>query len=252
MNAFSSLLALKIPSEASAAQQKSYVTYSLSSLPPVNGNLPTITILESRNLLAAGGTTGLRTWEAASCLGDYLACHEEVVRDRSVLELGAGTGYTSILCAKYLGSSHVLATDGSHDVVACMSTNFYLNNLQDSPIIEAKELKWGQALLGTEHPEWNGGRKIDVVLGADVTYDGPSIIALLSTVGDLFDLFSNIKFIISATLRNQETFDKFLNGCRLAPYRVQQLKFAPKPAAVQTGPFYSDSVSIKIYEITQT
>lgn len=252
MNAFSSLLAVSIPSEASAAQQKSYVTYTISSLSLTNSVAPKITILESRNLLAASGTTGLKTWEAAFCLGDYLSSHREVVKDKSVLELGAGTGYISILCARYIGASHVLATDGSDDVVAGLPTNFYLNDLQDSPLIEAKELKWGHALVGSEHPVWNGGRKIDVILGADITYDGPSIIALLATVGDLFDLFPELKIIISATLRNQETFDKFLSTCKSAKYGVQKIDFTTKSSQEQMGPFYSDSVSIEIYQVTKS
>ena len=250
MISFSSLHAVIIPSEASAAQQKAYVTYTLSSLPPTDSSTPTITILESRNLLAAAGTTGLRTWEAALCLGDYLSLNMDVIKDKSVLELGAGTGYISILCARYLGASHVLATDGSDDVVAGLATNFYLNDLQDSPILEGKELKWGRALVGSEHPAWNGGQKIDVVLGADVLYDVPSIIALLSTVGDLFDLFPDVKIIITATLRNQTTFDKFLNTCKNAKYVVQKIDFKPKAIAEQTGPFYTDGVPLEIYQIT--
>jgi predicted nicotinamide N-methyase len=168
-----------------------------------------------------------------------------------VLELGAGTGYISILCAKHLKASHVLATDGSDDVVASLATNFYLNGLEDHPKIEGKELKWGQALLGSEHPEWNAGRNVDVVLGADVTYDGSGIVSLLSTCGDLFELFPRLQIIISATVRNKDTLNKFLDGCQKARYMVDKLDFPMTPSHAQQGPFYSDTVPIVLYQIAR-
>ncbi len=58
MDALSSLFFLSLPSEAASAQQKSYVTYTLSSLPSYNGKTPTITLLEAQNMVAASGTTG--------------------------------------------------------------------------------------------------------------------------------------------------------------------------------------------------
>lgn len=252
MNYFSSLLVSSVPSEATSAQQKAYVTYALSSLASSeNESTPSITLLEFRSLVAASGTTGLRTWEAALHLGNYLCSETNLVQGQSVLELGAGTGYISTLCAKHLQASHVLATDGSDDVVASLGTNFYLNGLQDSSLIEGKELKWGQALVGSEHPDWNGGRKIDLVLGADLTYEGSGIVALLSTFGDLFDLYPNVKIILAATVRNQKTFKMFLDTCRGSKYLVERINFDIAPAQKQTGPFYPDLVPIELYLITK-
>jgi len=253
MNQLSSLLVSSLPSEATSAQQKSYVTYTVSSLPLQDQVPPTITLLEARNLVAASGTTGLRTWEAALHLGDYLCEHQDMlVGGKSILELGAGTGYVSALCAKHLAASHVIATDGSEDVVASLSTNFYLNGLQDSTLVEGKELKWGQALIGGEHPEWNGGRNIDLVLGADLTYDGSRIPALVSTFGDLFDLYPQVKIIYAATVRNPKTFEKFLETCRANKYVVEEIKFGIAKAEDQEGPFYSDQVPIQLCLITRS
>jgi predicted nicotinamide N-methyase len=253
MNRLSPLLASSVPSEAISAQQKSYVTYTLSSLPSQDQATPTITLLEARNLVAASGTTGLRTWEAALHLGNYLCANQDrLIRGKSILELGAGTGYVSILCAKHLQATHTIATDGSDDVVASLSTNFYLNDLQDSTLIEGKELKWGQALIGGEHPEWNGGRKIDVVLGADLTYDGFGIPALVSTFGDLFELCQEMKIIYAATVRNPKTFKTFLEACRTNKYNVEEIQFEIERAKLQEGPFYSDQVPIQLCLITRS
>ena len=251
MNYLSALLVSSLPSEIAAAQQKSYVTYNISSLS--SENPPTITLLEARNMVAASGTTGLRTWEAALHLGNYLCAHDQkLVPGRSILELGAGTGYISVLCAKHLGASHVIATDGSDDVVNSLSTNYYLNGLQDSSLIEGKELKWGQALVGSEHPQWNRGRNIDLVLGADLTYDGSGIPALVSTFHDLFELYPNVKIIYAATIRNPKTFEKFLATCRGNKYTVEEINFEIKKAEVQEGPFYSDQVPIQLCLVSRS
>ena len=256
MNSLSSLLSSSILSEVASAQQKHYVTYTLSSLPSNSQaeteKLPTITLLEARNLVAASGTTGLRTWEAALHLGNYLCARgKSLVTGKSVIELGAGTGYLSILCAKHLGASHVLATDGSDDVVSSLSTNFYLSNLQNSTKIGGKVLKWGHALVGREHPEWNSERNLDLVLGADLTYDGSEIPALVSTFGELFELYPEVKIIYAATVRNPGTFEMFLGACRKNRYAVEEVGSGDLGKELQSGPFYEHRTLIQMYHITK-
>jgi len=266
MNYLSSLFVSSIPPEASEAQQKSFVTYTLSSFtsPHVESKLstnspgsngytlskspepPTIILHESRNVLSASGTTGNRTWEASLHLSNYLCTNPSLVRGHSILELGAGTGYISILCSKYLGASHVIATDGSDDVLSSLSTNFYLNELQDSSIIEAREVKWGQALIGGEHAQWNAGREIDLVLGADLTYDVTAVPALVATFGDIFDLYPKVKIIYAGTVRNPETFEKFLDACKRNKFMVEDIDFKILEAGKQEGPFYDDRFPIRL------
>jgi protein-lysine N-methyltransferase EEF2KMT len=248
MNIFAELIATSLPSEADAAQRKAYVTYSLSLLDDGEGT-PEIAILENPNLLAAGGTTGLRTWEAALHLGQYLCASPNLVQGASVLELGAGTGYVSIMCAKFLGAKHVIASDGSYDVVANLPENFYLNELDNSDILSVLELKWGHALLGTEEEEWIGGRNLDLVLGADVTYDKRVVPTLVSTLADLFDLYPAVQILISATERNRDTFDAFLRVCEKRRFDVTEVEFQVPPRAEQRGPFYNDNVPIRICKI---
>jgi protein-lysine N-methyltransferase EEF2KMT len=246
----STLLALPLPSEAVSAQQRSYVTYTLSSLSQDNSH-PTIILLEARNLLAATGTTGFRTWEACLHLGAYL-CSQSCsipIANQGILELGAGTGYLSILCAKHLHAAHVTVTDGSDTLVADLATNFYLNGLQDDPVIEAKELKWGQALLAGEQAEWNQGRPVDIVLGADVTYDSEGIRALVATLVDLVEMFPAVKILIAATIRNEETFKNFVKVCGMNSFVVEEIDFPVMPPEDQEGPFYWDGVPIKLCNI---
>lgn len=257
MNALSILLYTPLPSEFASVQQKCYVTYSLSSLPGVHNSGGSteqearITLLENRSLISAAGTTGLRTWEAALHLGQFLCENPAVIRGKRVLELGAGTGYLSILCACHLEAAHVLASDGSDDVINNLPENLFLNGLQDSARLSPMDVKWGHALVGTEEEVWNGGRPVDVVLGADVTYDRSVIPALVGTLVDLFALHPGVDVYISATQRNEETFGVFLRTCRDNELRVDELKFPVPSRASQLGPFYSDEVAIRICKVSR-
>ncbi|KAF3351078.1 hypothetical protein VDGL01_05594 [Verticillium dahliae] len=250
MDALAELLASPIPPETFGAQQKSYVTYHLSELTQTATSQeaanPEITLLEARSLISASGTTGLRTWEAALHLGQYFCANPELIRGKRVLELGAGTGYLAILCAKHLCAAQVIASDGSDDVINNLPESFFLNDLQDSPIITPMDLKWGHALVGTEDQQWNHGIPLDVVFGADITYDQSIIPPLIGTIEELFGMFPQVEVLISATERNEATFNAFQSRCRDAGMELHELSFPIAPEAEQAGPFYSDAVPIRI------
>ena len=179
MSRLSSLISSDLPSEATAVQQKSYVTFSTlpstSEALDVPGTEPSITILERRHLISGSRTTGFRTWEAALHLGSYLLTPEgtSLIQGKNVFELGAGTGFISILCASQLSTKHVTATDGDEAVVEALNENFFLNGLEDDSNVVASVLRWGRGLKGTwmeeECEEW----PYDVLLGADIVLYKP-------------------------------------------------------------------------------
>lgn len=126
------------------AKEKCVVTYTLPSTLHLSqaqhSHVPIeagdhIFVEECPNVLAAEGTTSQRTWEASLHLATYLiACNNMVdddsqplVRGRSVLELGAGVGLLSLICAGPLSAAHVVATDGDEDVADKISRIIALN-----------------------------------------------------------------------------------------------------------------------------
>lgn len=168
MSSLSSLLAAGVPNEADEAQRKSFVTYTLSHLRLVCSAepTPTITTLESRAIISSSRTTGLRTWEAALHLCNYLTSRgRDLIQDKHILELGAGTGVLSILCAKYLKARHVAATDGDEGIVDVLRENIFLNGLEGDNRIESLVLRWGWPLSETTFADES---PFDVVLGADI------------------------------------------------------------------------------------
>lgn len=259
MSALSLQFATPLPAEAESMQKKSYVTYFLSSVPDpssaspaMSAEDPHITLLENRSLISGSGTTGHRTWEAALHLGQYLCANPSIVKHKRVLELGAGTGYLSILCANYLASNHVIVSDGSDEVLNNLPDNFFLNQLQDSGRVTPMDIKWGHALVGTEEDKWNGGRAVDTVLGADITYDARVMPALIGTLRELYELYPQIEVYISATQRNEQTFQVFLDRCQLGGFAVEDLNFSIPCRREQNGPFYNDNVAIRICKVTRS
>jgi len=66
--------------------------------------------------------TGATVWPAAMVLIKYLERHPHWIQGRRIVDLGSGTGVTS-LAAGILGASHVVCTDGEESVVQLAKKN---------------------------------------------------------------------------------------------------------------------------------
>lgn len=237
---------------------RSYVTYIFPPS-PFNGveiGLP-VTLHESRNIISGAGTTGLRTWEAALALSEYLICTHlqsiykntaftptiegvgRVMRasDR-VLELGAGTGLVSIVAAR-LGAPKVLATDGDSMVCEALAKNVGLNGVNE--IVTVRKRLWGDEIDMDEN--------FDLVVGADVTYDATVISYLIKELERLFAKNPHIRVVISATIRNEDTFVTFEEACRNSGFILGQKLWTPPAPQIF---FYDQIAPIRIVNIMKS
>ncbi|TID14572.1 gb [Venturia nashicola] len=246
--AIANLMTKRLPSEAQAVQQPSYVTYNFST---ASKQVPFVTVLESRSLLSTSGGTGFRTWEAALHLGSYLSTDEgtALVRGKRILELGSGTGMLSILCARWLGCTQVTATDGDDRVVEALDNNIFLNGLQQSDLIAARILKWGRAL---EENEGGMQQVAEIAIGADITYDPTIIPPLISTLRELCSINENMEILIAATVRQTDTLSIFLHACGRSNFSIAEVDFPMIPKKEQKGPFYSDIAPVRIFRLRST
>ena len=82
-------------------------------------------------------------WDAAIVLSKYLETIKHVIKNKTVLEVGAGTGAVGV-CAAVLEARHVLITD-QDNLVEFMKHNIDLNKKVINPNcnIEAHPLVWG-------------------------------------------------------------------------------------------------------------
>ncbi|XP_014561268.1 hypothetical protein COCVIDRAFT_22622 [Bipolaris victoriae FI3] len=257
MEAMTTLLVASLPSETDAAQQKAFVTYSFpqQSTDDSDSGERAVTLLEARSVISSSGTTGLRTWEAALLLGSYLASESGhvFINQKRVFELGAGTGMLSILCAKHLDVAGIVSTDGDEAVVDAIKTNLFLNGLDvdddSSCQVRTAALKWGYPVDATTFSEDYGMEVPDVVIGADVTYDKSVIPRLVSTLREFFDLNPALLVFISATIRNEQTFETFLKACERNRFSFERIEWRLVPEHIQEGPFYPTSTPIQIWRI---
>lgn len=193
-----------------------------------------IKLLEKPQVLAATGCTGYRTWQAALALATRITSEwlpASKLAGKRVLELGAGTGLLSFVCAKYVGAELVVATDGAPDAVERLKLATEINGLTDTNNTACGVYWWGERFEGTAIGEALGtGRPFDVVLAADVvrnpidtsvlrtliskqTYDPASLSSLVKTFSMLLAINSDTLVVVSATFRNQNTFYGFLRIC---------------------------------------
>jgi predicted nicotinamide N-methyase len=94
-------------------------------------------------------------WPGGQALARYLLDHPDLVRGRTVLDLGAGSGLTSIAAA-LAGASGVLASDPDPFAVAAIGLNASANGVTLTVIADVLD---------------GCGENADIVLAADVCYE---------------------------------------------------------------------------------
>ena len=151
------------------AYQQECMNLSLRSIPVQLPNAATRKNLKIQQAGAGAGTTGLAVWNSSLLLARLLQrlAQNEVqwFQEKSVLELGCGTGMVSLLLA-LLGAANVIATDGNPTVVELAAKNIQSNDLSQQVV--AQQLAWG-LLDAMEFSE-----SADLVLGSDLTYNAGS------------------------------------------------------------------------------
>ncbi|ORY32507.1 hypothetical protein BCR39DRAFT_504245 [Naematelia encephala] len=201
-----------------------------------------ITLLEEQVAVQAG-TTGLRTWTAALHLAHHILDDRNILQPDSdgtgngsfptIIELGAGTGFLSILLAQ-LGA-RVIATDlgdtedFDHGIkrtpLARLRSNVELNQLQRPPHVIP--LDWMDASKPPETWQELIQETPKTIVAADVIYDPDLIPALVTAVRVLLGSDRRNMAVFAATVRNPATLDLFCETCIERQLSVTPLNLAP-------------------------
>lgn len=228
----------------------------------INSQL-TVTLATTQHLVNHS-TTGLIVWEAAKFLADWGIENANLLKEKTILELGSGLGLTGITLSKLLQFEKYFFSDNSEDVLRILKRNINLN-LYDSDYsklgafencisrnvnnhivnsvineISVISLEWND-VTNEEINKYNP----DIILAADVTYD-PNLFDSLIRVLSLFLTFSSTKkAYLAFTERNPETSLLFLNKIKEA-----NLQYIEKVPPQKLHFVYTEKVPMHIYEIS--
>ncbi|KAM5329171.1 methyltransferase-like protein 22 isoform 5-T7 [Glossophaga mutica] len=199
-----------------------------------------------------------KVWRGALFLADYILFQWDLFQGRTVLELGAGTGFTSIIAATV--AQTVYCTDVGADLLAMCQRNIALNSHLTASgvvclyftgnVVKVRELDWLKDSLCTD-PEvpfsWSEEDISDlynhttIVLAAEVFYDDDLTDALFKTLFRLAHKLKNactailsvekrLNFTLSHLDVTCEAYDHFHSSLhRLEKHRDGQLRFTVEP-----------------------
>lgn len=144
---------------------------------------------------------GKQIWRGAFLLSDFILSHPDAFREATVLELGAGTGLTSIIMASI--AKTVYCTDVGEDLLSMCQRNVSLNSHYIQPAakhgVKVRQLDWAaDDFLTDTGSEFNWSEEevadlhdnTTIMMAADVCYDDDLTDALFRT---LYRITSNLR-----------------------------------------------------------
>lgn len=204
------------------------MTLSAEDLHHVSYAIPVITdkhepLVVTCRVASVFNEVGLKIWEAGWYLAEYIITHPHVFTNQTVLELGAGVGFTGLVLAGVAKPKRVLLSDYGSSVMQNLRYNAEINAPHFQCPVDVLTLDWD-----TWDPSEDQGDEAlrpDILLAGDCVYDVanfPSLVRVLqvflgspSTTTTTTDKTHERRAIFAATIRNQKTFQAFLDQLKV-------------------------------------
>ncbi|CAG8691633.1 17345_t:CDS:2, partial [Cetraspora pellucida] len=189
---------------------------------------------------------GCYIWPSAFVLAEYIWDRRNLFKDKTILELGAGTSLPGFLCASLSPQTHVILTDQSDypqileniydgarlNRLLLTSDDIFAGSLR--PNIWIRGLNWGEFCLGNQGKDKSeegnllqllrdieqNNRKLDWILGSDTFYDPKDFADIIATIAYILNYHApKAKFLTSYQERSskrtiQYLLDKWKLKCR--------------------------------------
>jgi len=250
-----------------SSETSSYVTYR-------HPNLQQDVIFR---VLMSHNEVGLRAWGAGLFLAEVFLRSSHILRDKSILELGAGIGTTGLIVSSAsIPFNRITLTDYSDDVLLNLHHNLALNakrgTIRNS--VQINPLDWEAVASGASSVP----AAADVVFAADCTYCTSlcdHLIAALQIIlsssrskattpaneesgtqssDPISTLFNVPCALLACTVRNEETFAYLLSLLsdpkRSEVFRWQDITSWAREVAGEQVFYYEDRCNIKVIYVT--
>ncbi|CAG8487180.1 2004_t:CDS:2 [Acaulospora morrowiae] len=182
---------------------------------------------------------GCYVWPSAFVLSEYIWAQKDLFRDKTILEIGAGTSLPGFLCASLSPETHVILTDRPDvpQILENIREGARLNGLMssaenrkaeeddDKPLrqnVWVRGLKWGEIFFQCDDDREEGllkllrdieqsGKQLDWILGSDTFYDPKDFEDIIVTIAYILTHHSpNAKFITSYQERSSKRSIQYL------------------------------------------
>jgi predicted nicotinamide N-methyase len=124
--------------------------------------------------------TGIKIWAGATLLCHFIKQNKDLFKEKSLIELGAGTGLPSLFASHYCGSP-LFITDGNDEVLDVLNQNVALN-IPEKDRLQTMKLYWDNQTDMDAALKTTNNKGFDIILGADIIYTQEAVLPLLNTV----------------------------------------------------------------------
>lgn len=207
-----------------SAEDLHHVSYAIPAIAnqshPATGNSKQEPLVVTCRVASVFNEVGLKIWEAGWYLAEYIITHPHVFTDQTVLELGAGVGFTSLVLAGVAQPKRVLLSDYGSSVMQNLRYNAEINAPHFQCPVDVLTLDW-DTWDPSEDEEAEAALRPDILLAGDCVYDVasfPSLVRVLQVFlgsalpsGATMNKPRERSAIFAATIRNQKTFQAFLD-----------------------------------------
>ncbi|RLN10714.1 hypothetical protein BBJ28_00015981 [Nothophytophthora sp. Chile5] len=197
----------KLAQDSLSAEDMHHLSYSV----PVP-DAPSVVV--TCRVASVFNEVGLKLWEAGWMLAEYVLAHDLEFRDKTVLELGAGVGFTGLVLACACRAKRVMLTDYAPNVMQNLRYNVEVNAGKFRCPVEVQVLDWD-----TWQPDNDVDNQPDVLLAGDCVYDVDSFPSLMRVLQGFLGSKTQREAIFASTIRNQKTFQAFLD--QLETHRIR-------------------------------
>lgn len=202
---------------------------------------------------------GKQVWRGALLLSDWVLSEPGVFSGATVLELGAGTGLSSIVTASL--AKRVYCTDVGEDLLSMCERNVSLNKRltqHSGGEVRVRQLDWLQRELCTDPEQefsWSEEEveelydHTNIIIAADVVYDDDFTDAFFRTLYQLCcsfnhscDVYISIEKRLNFSLRHMDVSCEAYEHFRLCLQQLQDLPGPPGFSVQRVAPNFPQRI----------